>query len=93
MRSLRRKRRIKAAENGPGDGQRRRRSHAVLAGGVDTTMATLSTIVRCPRCRSRPNVQSAIELRPGVEYLTVRCASCGLVYDAQMPSDPTNPRR
>jgi hypothetical protein len=34
-------------------------------------------------------VQSAIELRPGVEFLTLRCVSCGLVYDAQVPSDPT----
>jgi hypothetical protein len=55
---------------------------------LDAGMATLSTIVRCPRCRSRPTVQSAIELRPGVEYLTLRCASCGLLYDAQVPSEP-----
>jgi hypothetical protein len=44
---------------------------------------------RCSRCRSRATVQSAIELRPGVEYLTLRCISCGIVYDAQVPSDPT----
>jgi rubredoxin len=43
----------------------------------------------CPRCRSRPTVQSAVELRPGVEYLTLRCTFCGHVYDAQVPSDPT----
>ena len=52
-------------------------------------MASLSTIVRSPRCRSRPTVQSAIELRPGVEYITLRCTSCGLVYDAQVPSERT----
>jgi hypothetical protein len=34
-------------------------------------------------------VQSAVELRPGVEYLTLRCTFCGHVYDAQVPSDPT----
>jgi hypothetical protein len=44
---------------------------------------------RCSRCRSRAAVQSAIELRPGVKFLTLRCVSCGLVYDAQVPSDPT----
>lgn len=54
-------------------------------------MVTLSTIVRCPRCRSRPTVQSAVALRPGVKYLALRCASCGLVYDAQVPSNPTRP--
>jgi uncharacterized Zn finger protein len=41
---------------------------------------------RCSRCRSRATVQSAIELRPRAEYLTLRCISCGLVYDAQVPS-------
>jgi transcription elongation factor Elf1 len=55
---------------------------------VGPTMATLTAIVRCPRCRSQPTVQSAIELRPGVEYVTLRCTSCGLLYDAQMPSEP-----
>jgi len=59
---------------------------ATLALNAD--MATLTTIVRCPRCRWRPTVQSAIELRPGVEYLTLRCASCGLLYCAQVPSEP-----
>ena len=58
-----------------------------------STMANLRSSVRsgtrCPRCRSRAAVQSAIELRPGVEFLTLRCVSCGLVYDAQVPSDPT----
>jgi hypothetical protein len=37
----------------------------------------------CPRCRARPTVQSAVELRQGVEYLTLRCIACGLIYDAQ----------
>ena len=48
--------------------------------------------LRCPRCQSRPAVQNAIELRPGVQYLTLRCISCGLVYDSQVPSDPDRPR-
>jgi uncharacterized Zn finger protein len=39
--------------------------------------------LRCRRCRARSTVQSIIELRPGVEYLTLRCISCGLVFDAQ----------
>jgi rubredoxin len=52
--------------------------------GVSTTA---DGRVRCPRCRAGPTVQSAIELRPGVEYLTLRCSSCGVVYDAQVPSD------
>ena len=60
-----------------------------LAGDIGSTMARMSTIVRCPRCRSRPTVHSAIELRPGVEHLTLRCTSCGLVYDAQVPSKQT----
>jgi uncharacterized Zn finger protein len=54
-------------------------------------MADLSKIalsrVRCPRCRSRSTLQNTVKLRPGVEYLTLRCASCGLVYDAQLPSN------
>jgi DNA-directed RNA polymerase subunit RPC12/RpoP len=61
----------------------------VFALDAGSEMVTLGTIARCPRCRSRPTVQSAVALRPGVEYLTLRCASCGLVYDAQAPSDPT----
>jgi hypothetical protein len=58
-----------------------------------STIANLRSPVRsgtrCPRCRSRAAVQSASELRPGVEFLTLRCFSCGLVYDAQVQSDPT----
>jgi transcription elongation factor Elf1 len=54
-------------------------------------MANGSTIVsgglRCPRCRARSAVQSAVELRPGVQYLTLRCISCGLVFDAQATPD------
>jgi hypothetical protein len=63
----------------------------VIALDAGSEMVTLGTIARCPRCRSRPTVQSVVALRPGVEYLTLRCASCGLVYDAQVPSDPTRP--
>jgi hypothetical protein len=56
--------------------------------------------IRCPRCAGRPTVQNAVELRPGFEYLTLRCVDCGLVYDAQVagyqlrsahpPGDPRN---
>jgi DNA-directed RNA polymerase subunit M/transcription elongation factor TFIIS len=43
---------------------------------------------RCPKCRARPAVQNAVQMRSGFEYLTLRCTSCGLVYDAQMHTDP-----
>jgi uncharacterized Zn finger protein len=43
---------------------------------------------RCPKCRSRPTVQSVIPIRSGFEYLTLRCTTCGLVYDAQVHTDP-----
>ena len=43
---------------------------------------------RCPKCRSRPTVQSVVPIRSGFEYLTLRCTTCGLVYDAQMHTDP-----
>jgi len=42
--------------------------------------------LRCPRCRARSTIQSTVELRPGVQYLTLRCISCGHVHDAQMPA-------
>jgi hypothetical protein len=43
---------------------------------------------RCPKCRARPTVQNAVQIRIGFEYLTLRCMSCGLVYDAQVHTDP-----
>jgi hypothetical protein len=43
---------------------------------------------RCPKCRSRPTVQSVVPIRSGFEYLTLRCATRGLVYDAQVHTDP-----
>ena len=43
---------------------------------------------RCPKCRARPTVQSVVEIRSGFEYLTLRCTSCALVYDAQVHTDP-----
>ncbi|MGA7807241.1 MAG: hypothetical protein WCB02_21790 [Bradyrhizobium sp.] len=33
-------------------------------------------------------MQSRIQLRPGIAYLTLRCVLCGLVYDAKVPSGP-----
>jgi hypothetical protein len=50
----------------------------------------------CPKCRSRPTVQSVVPIRSGFEYLTLRCTTCGLVYDAQMPRrklKPSKPNR
>ena len=46
--------------------------------------ASCSVKVQCPRCEGRPTVQSAVELRPGFQYLTLRCDVCGLVYDVQL---------
>jgi len=42
----------------------------------------------CPKCRARPIIQSVVQIRFGFEYLTLRCTSCGLVYDAQVHTDP-----
>jgi len=43
---------------------------------------------RCPKCRARPTIQNVVSIRSGFEYLTLRCTSCGLVYDAQVHTDP-----
>jgi hypothetical protein len=43
---------------------------------------------RCPKCQARPTVQSVVPIRAGFEYLTLRCTSCGLVFDAQVHTDP-----
>jgi rubredoxin len=43
---------------------------------------------RCPKCQARPTVQSVVPIRAGFEYLTLRCTSCGLVYDGQVHTDP-----
>jgi phage FluMu protein Com len=40
--------------------------------------------MRCPRCRAVSTVQSAIDVRPGFQYLTLRCMSCAIVFDAQV---------
>ena len=44
--------------------------------------------IRCPRCAASPLMQSTTELRPGVQYLTLRCPCCLIVYDAQVPFAP-----
>src|ERR1700747_3336098 len=62
-------------------------------------MSNVSTIadkrMRCPRCSARPAVQNAVELRPGIKYLTLRCISCRLVYNAQVQveADPATVSR
>jgi uncharacterized Zn finger protein len=43
---------------------------------------------QCSKCRARPTIQSVISIRSGFEYLTLRCTSCGLVYNAQVHTDP-----
>jgi transcription elongation factor Elf1 len=55
-----------------------------------TNISTIATSrTHCPKCQAQAVVQSAAELRPGIDYLTLRCTSCGLVYNAQVLSDPT----
>jgi hypothetical protein len=44
--------------------------------------------IHCLRCAANPLVQSATELRPGVQYLTLRCPCCLIVYDAQVAFAP-----
>jgi uncharacterized C2H2 Zn-finger protein len=39
--------------------------------------------IRCPRCKAYPALQTATELRRGIQYLTLRCPCCLIVYDAQ----------
>jgi rubredoxin len=46
---------------------------------------------RCPKCRARPTIQNVVSIRFGFEYLTFRCTSCGLVYDAQVHTNPVMP--
>jgi hypothetical protein len=41
----------------------------------------------CPKCRARPTIQNVVQIRSGFDYLTLRCTSCGLVYDAQVHTD------
>ena len=43
---------------------------------------------RCPKCRALATVQNVVPIRAGFEYLTLRCTSCGLVFDAQIHTDP-----
>jgi uncharacterized Zn finger protein len=40
--------------------------------------------MRCPRCGAHAIIQSAIEVRPGFHYLTLRCIPCAIVFDAQV---------
>src|SRR6476619_2081863 len=43
---------------------------------------------RCPKCRALATVQNVVPIRAGFEYLTLRCTSCGLVFGAQIHTDP-----
>jgi transcription elongation factor Elf1 len=40
--------------------------------------------MRCPRCAAASIVQTAIDLRPGCQYLTLRCIRCAIVFDTQV---------
>ncbi len=52
---------------------------------------TAGTTSGCPRCGGKSVVQRTAELRPGIQYLTLRCAKCALVYDAQRRQSPPVP--
>jgi hypothetical protein len=40
--------------------------------------------MRCPRCRANSTILSAVDIRPGFQYLTLRCNSCVILFDAQV---------
>jgi transcription elongation factor Elf1 len=40
--------------------------------------------MRCPRCGAASIVQTAIDLRLGFQYLTLRCIRCAIVFDTQV---------
>ena len=40
--------------------------------------------MHCPRCGAASTVLSASDVRPGLEYLTLRCTSCAMVFDTQV---------
>jgi hypothetical protein len=62
----------------------------ILSGLAKRMMGNRGTMVsnrsRCPRCVERSTIQSAVELRPAVHYLMLRCIACGLVFNAQVES-------
>jgi uncharacterized Zn finger protein len=45
---------------------------------------------RCPMCRADMEVLRVVSARPGFEQWTLRCGKCGLIHEAQAPSDPIN---
>jgi uncharacterized Zn finger protein len=40
--------------------------------------------MRCPRCGVSSTILSAVDVRPGFQYLTLRCNSCAILFDAQV---------
>jgi transcription elongation factor Elf1 len=40
--------------------------------------------MRCPRCEASSTILSAVDVRPGFQYLTLRCNSCATLFDAQV---------
>jgi hypothetical protein len=45
---------------------------------------------RCPVCRVDMQVLHIAQGRPGFQHFTLRCLRCGIIHDAQAPSDPIN---
>lgn len=45
---------------------------------------------RCPMCAASLEVLRIVPGRPGFEHRTLRCPTCGTIYEAQAPSDPTD---
>jgi hypothetical protein len=40
--------------------------------------------MRCPRCRASSTILSAVDIRPGFQYLTLRCNACAILFDTQV---------
>jgi uncharacterized Zn finger protein len=40
--------------------------------------------MRCPRCAASSTILSAVDIRPGFQYLTLRCNACATLFDAQV---------
>jgi uncharacterized Zn finger protein len=43
---------------------------------------------RCPACDAHMETLRIASGRPGFEHRTLRCSTCGLVYEVQAPADP-----
>ena len=44
----------------------------------------------CPMCEAKMEVLHVVPGRPGFEHRTLRCTTCGTIYEAQASADPIN---